>query len=143
MLLNATSELTTTTSSSTSCGRSHQLGAAVTGELHHLSRFYRTAPRPAFTDQPFADQPFTDHEPVPILKVDTAEGPAVKRGHRQRSLPYAGGRPHLHAGPSHLYVWHARRYLRRPVRLLHRRHRRSCRWRPVAAGAPSSPLPVP
>jgi hypothetical protein len=40
---------------------------------------------------PAADGLFTDQESVPILKMNTAEGPAVKRGHRQRSLPYAGG----------------------------------------------------
>lgn len=54
-----------------------------------------TAERPARTVRRTTGHPepggrtrlFTGQEPEFILEASAAEGPAVKRGHRQRSLP--------------------------------------------------------
>jgi len=58
----------------------------------------RSDPTVPFTNYPARHSAlFTDQKSAPILKAGAAEGPAVKRGHRQRSLPLVGGRPYLHA----------------------------------------------
>ena len=75
--------------------------------------------------------------------VSAAEGPAVKRGHRQRSLPYAGRRPHFHAGPRHSGVECVQRRHYSAMHLLRRWRQRSRCSGPMAARAASSSLPVP